>query len=170
MSACGPNEQAQPPAQPDGHTGATGLYITRQTFTKEKACDTTFHFLKQSPPYFIATVEGGKPRLRPTDTVTLYDGKIWFHVGKQKGSYAQLQQNAQVEIVAYNASRDWIRISGKALFSDRPEIHDAALQANPVLKKLYNTDTGVDFASFHIGQAQVEIESKTKGNCSFSLD
>lgn len=174
ISGCGQAEKTQspanPPVQTDDTTGATGLVIRQKNFTQEEASDTTFHFLKQSPPYFIATLENGNPRLRPTDTVTLFGGRIWFHIGKQKGSYTQLQQHPQVEIVAYNVSREWIRISGKAVFSDSPEVHEAALQANPVLKKLYNADTGADFASFHIREAQVEIESKTKGNCRFRME
>ena len=43
-------------------------------------------FLKQTRTYYLATVDGDQPRVRPFGTVMLYDGRLYIQTGRKKMS------------------------------------------------------------------------------------
>jgi uncharacterized pyridoxamine 5'-phosphate oxidase family protein len=96
-----------------------------------------FDFLAANRPFYMATVDGSIPRVRPMGFIMEYEGKIWFGMGTHKNVYQQLQANPKVEITTTNSDRNWIRVSGEAFFDPRPELFEAALVAMPQLKDIY---------------------------------
>ena len=57
-------------------------------------------FLNEAGVFFLATVDGDKPRLRPLGAHMEMDGKEIFGIGDFKAVYKQMVANANVEIVA----------------------------------------------------------------------
>lgn len=141
----------------DATSGATGLGVTRVEISKEEGQKRVYAFLKESGPYFFSTVEGNSPRVRPIGIVSKHDGKIWFHVGKHKSSFDQIQQNPHVEIVAVNENGSWIRVTGKAVPTDSEELDTKTFEHSPGLKKIYNAETGYQLGHFYIADGVAEI-------------
>ena len=146
----------------DATTGATGLGVKAVELAPAEAMNKTMEFLKGSMPFFVATVEQGLPRVRPTGVVTFFQDKIWFHVGQSKGVYQQILQDPHVEIVSVGKDREWIRISGEATCVDDEAVSNQALDARPHLKSMYNEKTGQKLGNFYFEHALVEL-SKADG-------
>ena len=147
----------------DATTGATGLGVKAVELAPAEAMNKTMEFLKGSMTFFVATVEQGLPRVRPTGVVTFFQDKIWFHVGQSKGVYQQILQDPHVEIVSVGKDREWIRISGEATCVDDEAVSNQALDSRPHLKTMYNEQTGQKLGNFYFEHALVEL-SKADGS------
>ena len=42
-------------------------------------------FLKEAETYYLATVEGDQPRVRPFGTAHIFEGRLYIQTGKVKG-------------------------------------------------------------------------------------
>ena len=58
-------------------------------------------FLKEAETYYLATVEGDQPRVRPFGTVHIFEGKLYIQTGKVKDVSKQIHANPKVEICAF---------------------------------------------------------------------
>ena len=58
-------------------------------------------FLKKAEVYYLATVEGDQPRVRPFGTVNEFEGKLYIQTGKVKPTSKQLAANPKAEICAF---------------------------------------------------------------------
>ena len=110
-------------------------------------------FLKATGTFFLATVDGDKPRLRPLGLFIDEGGKIIFGVGDFKNVYKQLCADPNTEIVACKPDGHWLRYSGRAVFETDPKYEEAALEAMPGLKNIYNAETGHHLMMFHLEDA-----------------
>lgn len=120
-------------------------------------------FLTENAPFYFATVDGDKPKVRPFGFTMEYQGKLYFGLGKHKLSYKQLMVNPNVEISTANKKGQWIRISGTVVFDDRPEVLEKAFATMPQLKDIYNEKTGLTMAMCYIKDGVAEI-ADLKGN------
>lgn len=98
-------------------------------------------FLKQANTYYLATVEGDQPRVRPFGTAEVFEGKLYIQTGKVKGVSKQLHANPKAEICAF-ANGQWLRVSGKLISDDRLAPKEHMLDAYPSLKAMYSADDG----------------------------
>ena len=98
-------------------------------------------FLEGAGTYYLATVEGDQPRVRPFGTVLAYEGKIYIQTGKVKPVAHQLKANPKAEICAYKDGT-WVRIHGELVEDDRREVRVAMLDKMPTLRAMYNEDDG----------------------------
>ena len=103
--------------------------------------DKVLKFLKDAETYYLATVEGDQPRLRPFGTVYVFEGKLYIQTGKVKDVSKQLHQNPKAEICAFK-NGEWLRVSGKLIEDDRNEARQSMLDAYPSLQKMYKADDG----------------------------
>ena len=110
-------------------------------------------FLNETGVFFLATAENNVPHCRPLGLHIETDGKLLFGVGDFKPVYRQLQANPQVEIVACKSDGHWLRYTGKAVFETDPRYEQAALDASPDLRGLYNETTGHHLAMFRLEDA-----------------
>ena len=107
----------------------------------EKVCN----FLKEAGVYYLATVEGDQPRVRPFGTAHIFDGKLYIQTGKVKPVSAQLKANPKAELCAFKDGV-WLRVAGELLEDDRVEAKKSMLDAYPNLRGMYsptddNTET-----------------------------
>lgn len=98
-------------------------------------------FLKKCGTYYLATVEGDQPRVRPFGTAMVFEGKLYIQTGKVKDVYKQLAANPKAEICAFNGS-EWIRIACELVPDDRIEPKKAMLDDYPSLRNIYNENDG----------------------------
>ena len=117
----------------------------------EKVCK----FLDETKVFYLSTIEGDKPHVRPMAAHKLVNDKVYFQVGNLKNSYKQLQANPNCELVSYNTRGEWIRISGKAIFEKDFTIADLMMKDSEKLKDLYEKN-GWKAIVFHI-EGKVEI-------------
>ena len=100
------------------------------------------NFLRESEVFYIATVEGDYPRLRPFDAVMKFENRLYIQTGREKDVYHQLKANPHVEICTAEPGRKWIRIMADAYEDDRREARCQMLKCMPFLKNRYNADDG----------------------------
>ena len=97
-----------------------------------------YKFLKETAPtYYLATMDGDQPRVRPFGTMDMYEGKLYIQTGKSKDVYKQIQANPKVEICAC-AGLDWLRVTATLVPDDRVEPKKHMLDAHPQLRKMYD--------------------------------
>lgn len=115
-------------------------------------------FLTDAGVFFLATCDGDQPKVRPLGAHMEMDGKLLFGVGDFKDVYKQLVANPKTEIVAAKSNGHWLRYTGRAVFETDTKYADAALEASPGLKNIYNEETGNKLMMFHLEDATaVEI-------------
>lgn len=112
------------------------LFINKQ---EEKKMEEVYEFLKNCGTYYLATVEGDQPRVRPFGTVDIFEGKLYIQTGKVKEVSKQLQANPKAEICAY-ADGKWLRVTGKLIRDDRVEAKKHMLDNYPELKAMYSAE------------------------------
>lgn len=98
-----------------------------------------YQFLEDAQTYYLATVEGDQPRVRPFGTALLYEGKLYIQTGKVKDVSKQIAANPKVEISAFKDGK-WIRLAGELVNDDRREVKAAMLEKMPSLKAMYSAD------------------------------
>lgn len=98
-------------------------------------------FLKDAEVYYLATVEGDQPRVRPFGTAHIFEGKLYIQTGRVKPVSKQIAKNPKVEICAFK-NGEWLRISGELAEDDRTEARQSMLDAYPSLKGMYSADDG----------------------------
>ncbi len=100
-----------------------------------------YQFLDEVKTYYLATVDGDQPRVRPFGTSLLYNGKLYIQTGKKKDVSKQLAANPKAEICAFNGEK-WIRIAGELVDDDDRGARVAMLEKMPALKGMYDPDDG----------------------------
>jgi uncharacterized pyridoxamine 5'-phosphate oxidase family protein len=100
-----------------------------------------YEFLKKCGAYYLATVDGDQPRVRPLGTVNIFENKLYIQTGKVKDVSKQMAKNPKVEICAYADGR-WVRVTALAIDDDRNEPRESMLDAYPQLKGRYAADDG----------------------------
>ena len=98
-------------------------------------------FLKDAGTYYLATVDGDQPRVRPFGTVNEFEGKLYIQTGKSKDVAKQIAANPKVELSAFKDGQ-WIRVACKLVEDDRREARKSMLDAYPSLQKMYSADDG----------------------------
>ena len=98
-----------------------------------------YQFLKDAGVYYIATVDGDQPRVRPFGTIHIFEGKLYIQTGRKKNVSRQLGVNGKTELCAMKGD-EWIRLSGTLVDDNRREAKASMLDAYPSLKKMYSPD------------------------------
>ena len=99
------------------------------------------NFIKSCGAYFLATVDGDEPKVRPFGTIEIFEGKLYIQTGKSKNVSKQIQKNGKVQLCAMDKTcSKWLRLSGTLVRDDRREPKVHMLEAYPELKRMYSAD------------------------------
>ena len=98
-------------------------------------------FLKKAEVYYLATVEGDQPRVRPFGTINEFEGKLYIQTGKVKPTSKQIAANLKAEICAF-CDGAWIRVACELVDDDRFEARKSMLDAYPNLRHMYDENDG----------------------------
>ena len=116
-----------------------------------------YEFLKKAETYYLATVEGDQPRVRPFGTINEFEGKLYIQTGKIKPTSRQLLANPKAEICAFTEGK-WLRIACELIEDDRSEAKKAMLDAYPNLRGMYDENDG-NTQVFYMKNAVATINS-----------
>ena len=97
-----------------------------------------YDFLKEAETYYLATVEGNQPRVRPFGTVDIFEDKLYIQTGKSKEVGKQILANPKIEISAMDKQGRWIRVAAEAVEDSRVEAKKHMLDAYPQLRGMYS--------------------------------
>ncbi len=116
-------------------------------------------FLKKVGTYYLGTVEGDQPRVRPFGTAEIFEGKLYIQTGKVKNVYKQLIANPKAEICGFDGA-EWIRIQCELIPDERIEAKQDMLDKNPSLQGMYKADDDNTIV-FYMRNATATISSFT---------
>ena len=115
-------------------------------------------FLKEAGTYYIATMDGDQPRVRPFGTAHVFEGKLYIQTGKGKDVAKQIAANPKVEICAMKGD-EWIRVAGTLALDERVEAQESMLAAYPDLRKMYTTGPEGNTAVYYFKDGAATISS-----------
>ena len=114
-------------------------------------------FLDEAQTYYLATVEGDQPRVRPFGTALVYNNKLYIQTGKVKPVSHQLKANPKAEICAFKDGT-WVRIAGELIEDETRKVKTLMLEKMPMLRNMYNEDDG-NMQMFYFKNAEVTFAS-----------
>ena len=116
-----------------------------------------YDFLKKAEVYYLATVEGDQPRVRPVGTINEFEGKLYIQTGKVKPTSHQIAKNSKAELCAFSDG-SWIRVACELVEDDRFEAKKSMLDAYPNLRHMYDENDG-NTQVFYMKNAVATISS-----------
>ena len=120
-----------------------------------------YEFLKSAGTYYLATLEGDQPRVRPFGTIDLYGDHLYIQTGKRKAVADQLKANPKMELSAMVDGR-WIRLSAEAILDENIDAQVHMLDNYPQLKGMYTPGDGNTEVYF--------LQNVTAVICSFTAE
>ena len=107
-------------------------------------------FLRSNAMGSLATLENGKPRVRPWGFMLEEEGKLWFCTGNTKDVFQQLQQNPAIEFTASSPAYVTVRVRGEVKFSKDLEMKKKIIENSPLVKSVYQTPENPIFEIFYL--------------------
>ena len=92
--------------------------------------------------FYVATMDGDSPRVRPFSSVTEYEGHVYMCCGNYKEVYRQLSANPRLELCGMCGETSWLRVSAVAVEDDRIEVQQAMLADPTGPSQLYKAGDG----------------------------
>ena len=105
--------------------------------------------LKQLKAFFISTIDGDQPRVRPFLSSCEFENNAYICSGNFKDFYKQIKKNPNVEICGMYNEYSWIRISATLVEDNRKEVQEAMLNDPTGPKGLYTVGDG-KFVTFKL--------------------
>ena len=103
----------------------------------KKVCD----FLKAAQVYYLATMDGDQPRVRPFGTAHIFEEKLYIQTGRIKPVSKQLAANPKCEICAFKDGV-WLRVAAELVEDDRVEAKKSMLDEYSNLRAMYDENDG----------------------------
>ncbi|MBP5375588.1 MAG: pyridoxamine 5'-phosphate oxidase family protein [Bacteroidaceae bacterium] len=161
LASC--NRTVTPPATEENDSTNTQV-VTNDTISAEMKAENMQEvqaFLKECNAFFIATVDGDQPHVRPFGVSEIIDGRLYIMTGKVKDVYKQMAANGKFEICALKPSgSEWMRLSGTLVTDETLSVKEEFLNRNESLKSMYKADDD-NMAVLYITNAQARF-------CSFA--
>jgi uncharacterized pyridoxamine 5'-phosphate oxidase family protein len=115
-------------------------------------------FLNDCQTFYVATLDAGRPRVRPFGAVCEYNGKTYISTNNTKKVFNQIKSNPKVEICGVAPDGKWIRIQGDAIADPDIKAKEEMLETNPVLKSMYSSGDEI-FEVLRLERAKATISS-----------
>lgn len=126
-------------------------------------------FITDAKTFYIATIEGDKPKVRPFGFIMEHEGKLYFSTTNQNNLFNQLASNPYCEICTVSSDGKWIRLSGKAVFDSRIEVKAKVFDVMPELKNMYKSAENPNLETFYLDEAEATIFSFAEGPKTITL-
>jgi uncharacterized pyridoxamine 5'-phosphate oxidase family protein len=137
------------------------------TFT-EGSIQEVRDYLRQNG-YYIATVDGDQPQVRPFGTAAIFEGKLYIITSKAKNVSQQMSANPRIAIVAHERnSVNWMRITATVVNDDRLEAKQAVLADHPGMEAVYPPD-GENTQVLYLKDATATVYAYTTTQITFQF-
>jgi uncharacterized pyridoxamine 5'-phosphate oxidase family protein len=100
-----------------------------------------YDFLKKCGTYYLATMDGDQPRVRPFGTIDIFENKLYIQTGKVKNVSRQMKANPKIALCGMTDG-NWIRVEAVAVEDDRVEAKEHMLNEYPELRGMYQANDG----------------------------
>ncbi len=102
-----------------------------------------YDFLEKAGTFYLATVEGDQPRVRPYGAMLFFENKIYIMAFGKTNATRQIAANQKAEICAFKGQT--LRIECTLVEDNRQEVGKALVEKMPVLKPMLgeNCENGV---------------------------
>ena len=141
---------------------STGNANAQSKMESEKAIEEVKNYLGECRVFYVATVDGDQPRVRPFGVAEIYNGRLYIMTGKKKDVFKQMVKNGKFEISAVKPSgSEWIRVSGTLVNDETLSVKEEFLNRNEGLKSMYKADDN-NMAVLYITQATARFCSFTE--------
>ena len=98
--------------------------------------DEVYKFLKENPIFYVATMDGDQPRVRPFGVVALFEGKLYLQTGNVKPVFKQMMANPKIELCTMGKDgTSWLRVAAEVVLDPRIEARRQMLEENPTLRR-----------------------------------
>ena len=116
-------------------------------------------FLKEAGMFYISTVDGDQPTVRPFAFFMEYEGKLYFGTSETRSVYNHLNANPKFQMATPLQNTSWMRITGKAYLDERCEVFEAAVIAQPqtFAKHKQNPDTNFKPVFYYVEEGEAII-------------
>ncbi len=101
---------------------------------------------------------GGQSRVRPFETMNIFEDKLYIQTGKGKAANDQIMKGGKVELCAMKGD-EWIRLSGTLVLDERVEAGEAMLDAYPNLRSMYTTGENGNSVVYYLKDATAVISA-----------
>lgn len=91
-----------------------------------------YEFLEKAGTFYLATVEGDQPRVRPYGAMLYFEDRIYIMAFGKTNATRQIADNQKAEICAFKGQT--LRIECKLVEDNRKEVGRALVEKMPVLK------------------------------------
>lgn len=118
-------------------------------------------FLRENGSGALATVDNGKPRVRPWGFMLEDGGRLYFCTNNTKNVYKQLMTNRCLEFTSVAKDMTTLRISGKAVFTDDMAIKIKVLASSPEVTAIYKSADNPIFEVFYIEEGKATFSDFT---------
>ena len=109
----------------------------------------------------LATVDGGKPRVRPFAFMYEESGRFYFCTSNTKEVYRQLTECPFIEFTRTTEDMRWLRIGGEIKFTEDIKCKEKCFERYPMLKDIYQTPDNPTFKVFYLEHGKASIDSFT---------
>jgi len=118
-----------------------------------------YEFIKKCGTYYLATLEGDQPRVRPFGTVHIFEDRLYIQTGLSKPVGQQMLGEKKVELCAFDG-KEWLRVAATAVLDERTEAQESMLSEYPNLRAMYTPGDG-NTAVFYLRDAEATFSSFT---------
>jgi uncharacterized pyridoxamine 5'-phosphate oxidase family protein len=113
--------------------------------------------LKENANGFLATVDNGRPRVRPFGFILEDEGKLYFCTNSMKDVYKQLLALPYVEYSVTTKEMITLRISGEIKFCEDFDKKQKVLNVYETIKRGYKSADNPIFKVFYIEHGKASI-------------
>lgn len=110
-----------------------------------------YDFLEKAGTFYLATVEGDQPRVRPYGAMLYFEDKIYIMAFGKTNATRQIAANQKAEICAFKGQT--LRIECELVEDNRPEVGKALVDKMPVLKNLGLGENGENGVMYYLKNA-----------------
>ena len=119
-----------------------------------EAAKKVYDFLEKAGTFYLATVEGDQPRVRPYGAMLFFEEKIYIMAFGKTNATRQIAENQKAEICAFKGQT--LRIECKLVEDNRPEVGKALIDKMPVLKPALG-DCGENGVMYYLKDATADF-------------
>lgn len=113
-----------------------------------------YDFLEKAGTFYLATVEGDQPRVRPYGAMLYFEDKIYIMAFGKTNATRQIADNQKAEICAFKGQT--LRIECKLVEDNRPEVGRALVERMPSLKAALG-ENGENGVMYYLKDAKADF-------------
>ena len=113
-----------------------------------------YDFLEKAGTFYLATVEGDQPRVRPYGAMLYFEDKIYIMAFGKTNATRQIADNQTAEICAFKGQT--LRIECKLVEDNRPEVGRALVERMPSLKAALG-ENGENGVMYYLKDAKADF-------------